>query len=284
MGTLEILKSGLFSSLQDNGRQQYRNWGLPMGGAMDKISAAQANLLLDNPVHAPVLEITGMGPQLRTSHDCQLSCTGGLIKIKINQQPLKFSNIINLQPGDLIQFGTIRKGYRTYLGIKHGFISEQYLGSVSRVAGWQDSLRLAGGEKLAFHPYAQKIKNNAGIKSSVDFDNKKIACFKGPEWEMLSEFQQEYLLNSAFAISPAATRMAFPLSQVSEVLQHDQSILTSPVVPGVVQLTPAGQLIVLMRDAQTTGGYPRVLILSQQAINRISQIRIGATFKFEPLI
>ncbi len=69
--------------------------------------------------------------------------------------------------------------------------------------------------------------------------------------------------------------------QLEETLEHSlPSILTSPVLPGTVQLTPSGQLIILMRDCQTTGGYPRVLQLIEAAINLLSQKKFGDAFCF----
>jgi allophanate hydrolase subunit 2 len=59
-----------------------------------------------------------------------------------------------------------------------------------------------------------------------------------------------------------------------------KSILTSGVLPGTVQLTPSGKLIVLMRDCQVTGGYPRVLQVSEKGINRLAQKTTGDTIEF----
>jgi allophanate hydrolase subunit 2 len=58
------------------------------------------------------------------------------------------------------------------------------------------------------------------------------------------------------------------------------SILTSAVLPGTVQLTPSGKLIILMRDCQVTGGYPRVLQVSEESINRLSQKITGDKIQF----
>jgi len=281
-GHFTILKPGLFTCLQDLGRIQGRDWGLPAGGAMDQLAASRANLLFDNPLNTPVVEITGLGPTFQTTHHCQLSITGGTPKIFINKQSVTFSNLISLQAADEIQFGAIENGYRTYLGIKNGFITNTYFGSVSRVAGWHESLRLDRGDKIKFNTSINKVFLNARVKlNRKKSEHEKITCYRGPEWDILTSDQQQYIFNKDFTIQPTATRMAFPLSPVVTILQHQHSLLTVPVVPGVVQLTPAGQLIVLMRDAQTTGGYPRILTLNQEGINQISQLKIGEKFKIE---
>jgi len=74
--------------------------------------------------------------------------------------------------------------------------------------------------------------------------------------------------------------MAYPLTPKNDSLKHTFSLLTSPVVPGVVQLTPDGQLIVLMRDAQTTGGYPRILVVTETGMNQLAQMGGGKAISF----
>src|SRR5699024_10702469 len=100
---------------------------------------------------------------------------------------------------------------------------------------------------------------------------------KGPEWKKLPSSLKERLVEGEFHVSSANSRMAY---QLQEKLENNLSgILTQPVLPGTMQLTPAGNLIVLMRDCQTTGGYPRVLQFSEKAINQLAQLRQGDNFK-----
>jgi allophanate hydrolase subunit 2 len=72
--------------------------------------------------------------------------------------------------------------------------------------------------------------------------------------------------------------MAYQLTELIE--GHDISILTSATLPGTVQLTPSGKLIILMKDGQTTGGYPRILQLSEKSINILSQKKAGDSVSF----
>jgi len=58
------------------------------------------------------------------------------------------------------------------------------------------------------------------------------------------------------------------------------SMLTSATLPGTVQYTPSGKLLILMRDAQTTGGYPRILQLTNDATARLAQKKTGDRFRF----
>jgi allophanate hydrolase subunit 2 len=96
-----------------------------------------------------------------------------------------------------------------------------------------------------------------------------IDVLKGPEFEMLSKTQKDALFSKPFIVSKNNNRMAY---QLTETLSNNlDSIITSSVLPGTVQLTPSGKLIVLMRDCQTTGGYPRILQLKESSINVLAQ-------------
>jgi len=275
MNELEIIQPGLYTSLQDQGRITGRNWGVPQGGAMDRLSAQRANLLLNNPLDLPVLEITGIGPTLLCHGDGQLSLAGAPISVFKNKKKIENRGLINFQKGDFLKFGNTYKGLRTYLSIRNGFKTKELFGSVSPVTGISASMRLKKGDLLFFESAPLLRSSNARLKKPLLFQDNTIKTNPGPEYDLLSLVQQTILKNIAFNILPSASRMAYPLFPQLEILKHSTSLLTSPVVPGVVQLTPDGQLIVLMRDAQTTGGYPRVLVLSETGINKLGQMGGG---------
>ena len=108
-----------------------------------------------------------------------------------------------------------------------------------------------------------------------------MEVFKGPEFEYLTLEQQAQLFNNKLTISNLNNRMAY---QFKEPLKNNLNpIITSQVLPGTVQLTPSGNLIVLMRDCQTTGGYPRILQLKETSINVLSQKMTGQTLQFKLL-
>ena len=75
--------------------------------------------------------------------------------------------------------------------------------------------------------------------------------------------------------------MAYQLKE--QIPGHDVTMLTSATLPGTVQLTPSGKLIVLMKDGQTTGGYLRILQLSDRAISVLAQKREGNQMSFKLL-
>ena len=64
---------------------------------------------------------------------------------------------------------------------------------------------------------------------------------------------------------------------------HQIRIITSATLPGTVQITPSGRLIILLRDGQTTGGYPRILQLDAKSQDRIGQMQFGDVIGFEKI-
>jgi len=122
--------------------------------------------------------------------------------------------------------------------------------------------------------------SNAVIKEIPSFtDTKTIEVYPGPEFSLLSDKQKKQLTNTILYVTPQSNRMGILLDGL--VVSNVKEIITAPVQPGTVQLTPSGKCIVLMRDAQTTGGYARVLQLSNEGINRIAQKRPGETLNFK---
>ena len=117
------------------------------------------------------------------------------------------------------------------------------------------------------------ISNSEMLKANLELE-----VFHGPEFDLLSDKEKEVLIQTNFSISDTVNRMAIVLHE--KLKNTLPSILTAPVLPGTVQVTPSGTLIVLMRDCQTTGGYPRILQLSESSINHLAQKQVGDTFKF----
>lgn len=99
-----------------------------------------------------------------------------------------------------------------------------------------------------------------------------------PEFEQLPQNLVASLFSHKFTVSALANRMGAQLEQ--RLANELDDIITSPVIPGTVQLTPDGRLIILLADCQTTGGYPRVLQLSFEALSVMAQLGPGAELQF----
>ncbi|MAW94509.1 MULTISPECIES: biotin-dependent carboxyltransferase family protein [unclassified Leeuwenhoekiella] len=280
MSQVQVIKPGFYTSIQDLGRLQSACYGVPQSGAMDRLSAQKANLLLNNAEDAAVLEITMTGPELLFEAACQIAICGAHFEVVLNDSPLERSKAYTVASGSRLRFGGLKEGFRAYLAVSGGFLTEQVLKSRSQYAGITQKARLEKGDVLPYSASETRKSSTARVNfQDSGLFHSKIEVFKGPEFELLEEPLQQALFSKDFSIAPTSNRMA---TGFNELLPNTlKGIVTAPVIPGTVQLTPNGNLIALMRDCQVTGGYPRVLQLSEKGISALAQKRPGEEVGFE---
>ncbi|MGP1993629.1 biotin-dependent carboxyltransferase family protein [Zobellia laminariae] len=276
---LKVLKSGLFTSVQDIGRYGYLNKGVPVAGYMDGFSAKKVNQLLDNDIRAAVLEITMTGPTLIFEEETYISMGGALLSVTLNNEPINNYEVIKVKKGDILSYGKLEKGFRNYLAVKGGFKAPLVLGSRSFFSSVTKKNHLADGSELEYDACSLFEPKISKIIVDSFLDEKELKVTKGPEFESLSDKQLEMLFGKKFSISNENNRMAYKLEEKIEGLKT--SMITSATLPGTVQLTPSGKLIILMKDGQTTGGYPRILQLSDRAISVLAQKKYGDEVQFK---
>ena len=160
-------------------------------------------------------------------------------------------------------------------------LSNQILNSRSFYENITEKVRLEKGDVLPILEYKndQKSSNTIVKINHHHFKNNILTCYKGPEFELLTKENQQKLVNKEFTISSDNNRMGYKLKEALTDFKKHQ-ILTSAVLPGTVQITPSGVLIVLMRDCQVTGGYPRILQLTEASINCLAQKYTHQTINF----
>ena len=276
---IKVIKEGLFTTIQDIGRFGYKNIGVPVSGAMDQTSAKLANLLLGNDESLAVLEMTLVGPTLEFMNDTYISITGADMNPSLNKQKVLQNKPLFVNKGDILYLSHSSNGMRSYLGIKGGFNSEKKLGSKSFYKGITKREKLIKNDKIKFAKVTSSpMKMNKSINDFKINKKSKINVFKGPEFDLLDSNSKDIIFNTDFTIG-VNNRMGYNL--VEPIENSISSIISSPVMPGTVQLTPSGRLIILCRDCQTSGGYPRVLQLDKSSMDSLSQKTIGETIKLK---
>lgn len=277
---VKVLSPGFYSTIQDLGRIGFQKFGVPYSGVMDVYSATLANLILGNKANDAVIEMTMTGTKLQFSCSTYICVSGADMSPQLNGVPIHINKSMKVTAEDVLSFGKLNKGFRCYLAVSGGFKTEEIMRSRSMYKGITDLIKLSKNDELKININDSYLNdNNSLVKvKNKHFTTKDIEVFKGPEFHLLSNNQQALLLQNKFTISKENNRMAY---QLSESLEHNlEPIITSVVLPGTVQLTPSGKLIILMRDCQTTGGYPRVLQLKESAINVLAQKFTGAIVNF----
>ncbi|WGK64113.1 5-oxoprolinase subunit C family protein [Croceiramulus getboli] len=275
-----VIQPGLLSTIQDQGRMGCRHWGIPQSGAMDQHSALVANRLLGNNESDAILEISLMGPKLQFEAKTQIAVAGAVFEMELNGAPIPMQQAITVEAGDVFHLKRLVYGCRAYLAVQGGWQTEQVLDSRSWYPGLTTHHRLRKGQSLAYPEFKEKVPDPSqnSVVQSPNWSESRLAVFAGSEFDQLSLAKQKRLFGLPLHLSPLMNRMAMQLEETLE--NRLPGLMTGPVVPGTVQLTPSGTLIVLMRDAQVTGGYPRVLQLTAQAIDLMAQKKQGDPVQF----
>ena len=272
---IKVIQTGLFTTIQDGGRYGYRNIGIPTSGFMDQENAWAANKIVDNDREECLFEITLTGPTLIFNGNYVISITGGDFNPLINELPVKMYQPINVKLGDTLKINNTKNGARCYLAISGGIDVKSIFGSKSFYSNISESYYLRKGEEIKIsHNSKSKILKKNKLKFKL---NKSMNVFKGPEFDLLNTKVKKMLFKNEFTIR-TNSRMAYNLEEKVQI--EVKSIISSPVMPGTVQLTPSGKIIILHRDCQTTGGYPRILQLSKSSLNHLSQIKSNEKIKF----
>ncbi len=275
---LKILKSGFFTTIQDKGRYGFRHKGVPVSGTMDDLARHRVNTLLENSADCAVLEITMTGPTLLFENDTFICLGGADLSATLNNLPIDNYHVYKVSEGDILSYGRLEKGFRGYLGVKGGIVSQEVLKSSSQYQPLTEKSCIVDGEEIEYSTTKMYEPKLTDLKVENYLETFELKADLGPEFELLNEQHKKQLFETTFTISKENNRMAYQLEE--KIDGHSISMLTSATLPGTVQLTPAGKPIVLMKDGQTTGGYPRILQLSKTSISILAQKKAGDLIKF----
>lgn len=275
---LKVLKAGLFTTIQDQGRYGFLDKGVPVAGYMDSFSATKINTLLENKKEAAVMEMTMTGPTLQFERATFIAIGGANISATLNNKEVANYKVLKIEKGDILSFGKLESGFRGYLAVKNGFQAPMVLGSRSFFSSITKKNHLEDRDVVDYIETAEFKPKITELRLDSFLGENLLKVSAGPEYELLNDKQLEWLFSKEFIISNENNRMAYQLEQ--KIPGHEISMLTSATLPGTVQLTPSGKLIVLMKDGQTTGGYPRILQLSDKAISIMAQKKYGDKVSF----
>lgn len=282
LGKAVFLRCPAGTSFQDEGRLAGAQYGIPTAGAMDQKSFRWANHILHNSNHAVALEMAQPGLRIQFDQACQIALAGAQVAVSLNQTPLSNSTLISIAAGDLLEIGAFLSGSRLYLCIQGGFQVDRYLGSGSDFESITSPSKRSTQEVLSYLPIPHP--NSLGAKPKWEtswFESPEIEAYRGADWTLLSSAQQELIHSTTFHLSKFSNRMGIQLEEL--VPNQLEDLPTNPVFPGTVQLTPGGKIIVLMRDAGVTGGYPRILHLTEDGQSKLAQKRVGDPIRFQLL-
>ena len=241
-----------------------------------------ANSLVGNALHTPVLELTMTGPRLICESAGKVALAGAEFSARVNNQSVDSREAIELIAGDELSFESPTTGVRGYLAVEGAWRVKTWLGSAS-------ALRIGSHELLASAVWQAKdvLETRSGgvipwptIVLPPTPSTSMIRAYRGPEYDRLEPSAVAQLLDRPITVVAPSNRIGLRTDTALSLTQSAQSkeMVSSGVQPGTVQVTHDGQAIILLADAQTIGGYPRVLQCASRSIDDLAQLRVGDPF------
>lgn len=290
---VEVISSGPLMSIQDLGRPEARRYGVSPGGALDPFALVVANQLVGNPPGAAGIEITAGGALLRLRRAALIALTGADLGASLNQRPMQLWTAVRAAAGATLELAGRRSswGARAYLAIGGGIDVPPVLGARSTdLIGGFGGLHghaLHAGDLL---PLGQPSSEGAILVGQHWPDHARPAYsaqptlrfVPGPHLECFVPGSLEALAAATLQISGTSNRMGYRLEGLRLHYSHLQNLLSLGVVPGTIQVPPDGMPILLMADAQTTGGYPIIGVLISADLPLAAQLLPGDSLRLTP--
>jgi antagonist of KipI len=286
MKVFQVLKPGFFTTVQDLGRFDYLRYGIPICGAMDSFSFIVANLLVGNHSNDAGLEMTLIGPELQALSEAQIAITGGTISPRINERDVPMWQTLSIQEDDVLSFGKMESGCRAYLSVRGGVNTPLVLGSRSTYVrggfGGIDGRQVKSGDVVEGFGASPLMTEYVMPGEFVPqfMRNVKVRVILGPQADMFTEMGMETFLSSAYKVTLEADRMGYRLDGPEIEHKTRADIVSDALLPGSVQVPKNGKPIVIMRDAQTTGGYAKIAIVITTDVSVLGQARPNDIVEF----
>ena len=290
---IRVLKGGMLTTVQDLGRTGYQSQGFSVAGVMDVRSFKIANLLLDNPENAPVLEFTLIGPTLEFTSSTIISITGGDFSPTVNGEPVPMYTALYINKGDVLKFGSARTGSRGYIAFSSYLDVPVVMGSrctnlKSKIGGFKGR-KLESGDYIHFRikrrylPYFLSRKLELEDVHEFEKNETVLRVVMGPQDNLFSKQGIATFLNSEYTVTSDFDRMGCRLEGPYIAPKKSSDIISDGIALGSVQVPSHGKPIILLADRQTTGGYAKIATVASVDIPKLVQRKTDHKIHFQPI-
>lgn len=284
---LEVKEPGLFTTVQDLGRNGYQAYGMPVAGAMDEYACKMANRLLCNEPGAAVLEMTLLGGSFFFHQACWVAVTGAAMPISLDGKMQSNWSRFFVPAGSELSFGYAEQGCRTYLAVQGGVEVPVILGSRSTYTrgsiGGLNGRALKTGDVLPLGACDRRLERPLFLPVSyipIPEERPLVRVLLGPQAEAFTDQGVAALFSADYEISSEADRMGYRLE--GPVIEHvgKADIISDALCLGAIQVPGHGQPIVMMADRQTTGGYTKIGAVIGADLGKLAQAKPGDQVRF----
>ena len=282
--SINVLKPGFQSTIQDLGRNGFSHYGISKSGAADDLSIRLGNLIVGNNENAASIEMTLVGGEFKFDIDSTIVLTGSKFAAMIDNKSIPFNEIVKISTNQTLSIGQTMEGARCYLAVKGGidvtnvFSSKtthltSKMGGIDGRALIKDDQLMIGKSMTGVAPI---VYNNI-----LDINMSKLLIIKGIQENYISKLTWKKFLNQEYKVSNLSSRMGIRLEGESLNLENNNEIITEGVPLGAIQLPRSGNPIISFVEHQTTGGYPKIANVISSEMHKVGQLKPGDKFKFE---
>jgi biotin-dependent carboxylase-like uncharacterized protein len=278
---IEVVDPGGLTTVQDFGRPGWAHLGVPVSGAADAPSLRLANRLVGNPEDAPALETTLRGPTLRFTRPALVALTGAPVDARAGDRRLAMHAGEFVDAGEVVRVGIAQAGVRTYLAVRGGVEAERVFASASTdlLTGLGPpplarGMRLGVGERRCDWPAAALAPMPPPPADPV------LRVVPGPRDDWFAPEALERLTATRWDVTAASNRIGVRLGGGRLERGRGGELASEGMLPGALQVPPAGAPIVLLNDHPTTGGYPVLAVVVTADLPLAGQLRPGNGVRF----
>ncbi|MFM0368296.1 5-oxoprolinase subunit C family protein [Paraburkholderia aspalathi] len=300
---IEILSSSALATVQDQGREGYLRYGVGTAGAMDRLALAVGNLLLGNPDDAAGIEIPMFPFRIRFLEDLSFAITGADCSARLGDRPVLPWWTVHAKQGDVLTIGVPTSGTRCYLSLAGGVDVPVVLGSRSTQLRGQfggfNGRQLQKGDMVKAVGLAERVVPQDAVLAAgfgtvppeyslpaplplpaADAGETVVRVLPAAEYDCYEPESLEAFWRDGWKVTPQSDRYGYRLAGPTLVATHSIEKRSHGIVPGVIQVPHSGQPIIQLRDAQPSGGYPKIGTVIEADLWRLAQARIGTKIRF----
>jgi len=282
-----VIRPGINSTFQDQGRKNLYHIGISFSGAMDNRNYLLSNKLCENKEDYPVLEFAYQGPLLKYFGDKIAIAITGDVNFTIKKKDKLIDGICYqsfiLDDGDELDIVSTNKSVYGYLSISGKFDLEYQWNSFSTNTianiGANSGKKLTSNQKINI----SNINKNLNIKK-LNYTNtkiEKIRILKGTNFDYFSEKGKKNFTEKEFVVSKLSDRMGMRLEGPKIENNSDTNIKSEGLVKGVIQVPADGNPIIMLSDHGTIGGYPKIGVVISADYDKLVQLPPGSKIKFK---
>jgi len=287
MTAIEVQEPGLFTTVQDLGREGFGPMGVSPSGAADPISLRLGNRLVGNAEGAAALEMTLLGGTFLFPDGAVAALAGSDFGATLDGRPVEMWTAFQAKPGQALRLGPTRSGARCYLCVLGGIQVKAFLGSASTHVlsglGGHEGRALRKGEVLRIGEVSGvSRKQSLSAQALANLQPRKVLrVTAGPQSDWFSEAAQKVFYENTFRVAEESNRMGIRLQGASIPLRAGGEMISEGVTLGAVQVPEGGLPIILFVEQQTTGGYPKIANVISADFHSLGQLRPRDEIRFE---